>query len=169
MDPRVSDPSRPSTGDGERHWLARCRAGDPAAFQPLLRPHLPALLALAKRHCRDPHWAEDLVQETLVRAFRNLPGFRGDSALRPRSRAALGRIDPGWVGEVPDAQAEPEQAGSMDVLPNPVAQALQRRWAVLAAREALEHAKVAGTIEPERLALILGTNLEDRPDPLRPG
>jgi RNA polymerase sigma-70 factor (ECF subfamily) len=76
---------RPPTSqktDAERHWLARCQAGDPAAFQPLLRPHLAGLLALARRHCRDPHWAEDLVQETLVRAFRALPSFRGDSALR---------------------------------------------------------------------------------------
>ena len=82
MDPRVSDPLVSHPTEGERHWLARCQAGDQAAFQPLLRPHLGALLALAKRHCRDPHWAEDLVQETLVRAFRNLSGFRGDSALR---------------------------------------------------------------------------------------
>ncbi|MEO6597213.1 MAG: sigma-70 family RNA polymerase sigma factor [Planctomycetota bacterium] len=82
MDPRVGQRPRPSLTDGERHWLSRCQAGDSAAFQPLLRPHLPGLLALAKRHCRDPHWAEDLVQETLVRAFRGLPDFRGDSALR---------------------------------------------------------------------------------------
>jgi RNA polymerase sigma-70 factor (ECF subfamily) len=40
------------------------------------------MLALARRHCRDLHWAEDLVQETLVRAFRGLAAFRGDSALR---------------------------------------------------------------------------------------
>lgn len=82
MDSRVSNPSGPTGNDTERHLLARCRAGDAAAFQPLLRPHLAALLALAKRHCRDPHWAEDLVQETLVRAFRSLPAFRGDAALR---------------------------------------------------------------------------------------
>jgi RNA polymerase sigma-70 factor (ECF subfamily) len=81
MDPRLSVPERDRT-EGERHWLSRCRAGDQSAFQPLLRPHLAALLALAKRHCRDPHWAEDLVQETLVRAFRSLATFRGDAALR---------------------------------------------------------------------------------------
>lgn len=82
MDPRVSESPASQRTEGERHWLARCQAGDASAFQPLLRPHLPALLALAKRHCRDPHWAEDLVQETLVRAFRNLANFRGDAALR---------------------------------------------------------------------------------------
>lgn len=65
----------------ERQWLLRCQDGDRAAFHLLLRPHLPGLLALARRHCRDPHWAEDLVQETLVRAFRGIASFRGDSAL----------------------------------------------------------------------------------------
>jgi RNA polymerase sigma-70 factor (ECF subfamily) len=82
MDLRVSESGLPPSSDSERHLVARCQAGDASAFQPLLRPHLAALLALAKRHCRDPHWAEDLVQETLVRAFRNLAGFRGESALR---------------------------------------------------------------------------------------
>lgn len=83
MDPRVGERQRTTpSSDAERLWLSRCQAGDPAAFQPLVHPHLPGLLALARRQCRDPHWAEDLVQETLVRAFRALPGFRGESALR---------------------------------------------------------------------------------------
>jgi RNA polymerase sigma-70 factor (ECF subfamily) len=83
MDPRVGErPLPPEPSALEQHWLGRCQAGDGTAFQPLMRPHLAGLLALARRHCRDPHWAEDLVQETLVRAFRGLPGFRGDSALR---------------------------------------------------------------------------------------
>lgn len=83
MDPRVGDRPHPTEpNELERHWLGRCQAGDGSAFQPLMRPYLPSLLALARRHCRDPHWAEDLVQETLVRAFRGLPAFRGDAALR---------------------------------------------------------------------------------------
>src|SRR5260221_2922865 len=68
--------------EAERLWLAAFQAGDEAAFQPLVRPHLAALLSLARRHTTDSHWAEDLVQETLVRAYRGLPGFRGDAALR---------------------------------------------------------------------------------------
>jgi len=66
----------------EREWLQRCRQGDNQAFHLLLRPHLTGLLSLARRYCRDPHWAEDLVQETLVRAFKGLDSFRGDAALR---------------------------------------------------------------------------------------
>lgn len=83
MDPRLHQHSTTNgPNEAERHWLERCRQGDATAFQALLRPHLAGLLALARRHCRDPHWAEDLVQETLVRAFRALPAFRGESALR---------------------------------------------------------------------------------------
>jgi RNA polymerase sigma-70 factor (ECF subfamily) len=82
MQLRVSAPPDDGAVTAEQHLLARCRAGDASAFQPLLRPHLPALLGLARRHCRDAHAAEDLVQETLVRAFRNLTSFRGDAALR---------------------------------------------------------------------------------------
>ena len=41
-----------------------------------------SLMGLARRHCRDPHWAEDLIQETLLKAYKGLARFRGDSALR---------------------------------------------------------------------------------------
>ncbi|MCR9247242.1 MAG: RNA polymerase sigma factor [bacterium] len=68
--------------DRERELIERCKAGDNKAFHPLMKPYLAGLTALGRRHCRDPHWAEDLVQETLVRALRGLPGFRGDSSLR---------------------------------------------------------------------------------------
>ncbi|MCA8974578.1 MAG: hypothetical protein KDC98_07635, partial [Planctomycetes bacterium] len=66
----------------ESGLLARFRNGDESAFQALVKPSLPGLMALARRHCHDPHWAEDLVQETLVRALRGLAGFRGESSLR---------------------------------------------------------------------------------------
>jgi len=83
MDPRVGDPRRQQTAsEQEQRWLSAFHAGDTGAFQPLVRPHLTALVALARRHCRDPHWADDLVQETLVRAFRGLQAFRGEAALR---------------------------------------------------------------------------------------
>lgn len=83
MDARVGDERQPKpANESEQQWLQRFQQGDSFAFQPLVRPHLPALLALARRQCRDPHWADDLVQETLVRAFRALPSFRGEAALR---------------------------------------------------------------------------------------
>ncbi len=57
--------------------------GGEDAFRTLYRAHTPALYALALRLTgRDQHEAEDLVQETWVRATRKMSGFRGESALR---------------------------------------------------------------------------------------
>jgi RNA polymerase sigma-70 factor (ECF subfamily) len=53
------------------------------AFRTLYRAHTPALYALALRlAASDQHEAEDLVQETWVRATRKMSTFRGESALR---------------------------------------------------------------------------------------
>lgn len=57
--------------------------GGEDAFRTLYRAHTPALYALALRLAgSDHHEAEDLVQETWVRATRKMSTFRGESALR---------------------------------------------------------------------------------------
>src|SRR5258708_30596613 len=57
--------------------------GGEDAFRTLYRAHTPALYALALRLSgSDQNEAEDLVQETWVRATRNMSAFRGESALR---------------------------------------------------------------------------------------
>lgn len=57
----------------------RPRPTPPAAgsFDLFVGPHLPVLLRVAGSLCRNPHDAEDLVQDTLVRAFKGLDGFDG--------------------------------------------------------------------------------------------
>src|SRR5688572_1606441 len=52
----------------------------PDEFARLLRQHLPRLSRLAMRLCGDPHAAEDLVGETLLRAASHYSSFRGESA-----------------------------------------------------------------------------------------
>ena len=47
------------------------------SFDAFVGPHLPVLLRVAGSLCRNPHDAEDLVQDTLIRAFRGLDGFDG--------------------------------------------------------------------------------------------
>ncbi len=59
------------------------RARGEDAFRALYRAHTPALYALAMRLTGGDHIeAEDLVQESWVRAVRDLSSFRAQSALR---------------------------------------------------------------------------------------
>ncbi|MEM7202148.1 MAG: RNA polymerase sigma factor [Planctomycetota bacterium] len=73
---------RARCGPEELALLASFRGGDAEAFPALVRPHLGALQALARRLAGDRQWGEDLVQETLLRAYRALAAFRGDASVR---------------------------------------------------------------------------------------
>jgi RNA polymerase sigma-70 factor (ECF subfamily) len=61
--------------------LDRARGGDQAAFATLIRHYDPSLRSLAYRLLGDRDRTEDALQETYMKAFRALPGFRGDSKL----------------------------------------------------------------------------------------
>jgi RNA polymerase sigma-70 factor (ECF subfamily) len=52
---------------------------DRAAFDRLVVEHIPAALRLAIRLCGDPHVAEDIAQEALLRAAKGWKMFRGES------------------------------------------------------------------------------------------
>jgi len=62
--------------------LEAARAGDETAFASLVAPHRRELTALCYRMSGSIHDAEDLVQDVLVRAWKGLPGFAGESSLR---------------------------------------------------------------------------------------
>jgi RNA polymerase sigma-70 factor (ECF subfamily) len=63
----------------ETELLARARQGDHRAFADLLRRHDAGLRALAFRIVRDATLMDDALQEAYVKAYRALPGFRGDA------------------------------------------------------------------------------------------
>ncbi len=71
---RVEDPK-------ENELIARAQSGDRAAFAALVRAHQDEVYTLARRLVGDPHMAADVAQDTLVRAWRALPNFRGDARL----------------------------------------------------------------------------------------
>lgn len=58
----------------------RARQGDRHAFAELARASGPRLDATARLILRDPDLAQDAVQETLIRAWRSLPGLRDPAA-----------------------------------------------------------------------------------------
>ncbi len=76
--------------DAESVLLQSARVGDRAALERLLARHEPALYRLCRGILGHTQDAEDAVQETLLRALRALPRFRGDASLRTwLSRIAL--------------------------------------------------------------------------------
>lgn len=57
----------------------RVQSGERHAYDLLVRRHQYRIAALVRRHVRDPAEAEDVVQETFIRAWRALPQFRGEA------------------------------------------------------------------------------------------
>jgi RNA polymerase sigma-70 factor, ECF subfamily len=100
--------------------LAAARAGDGAAFQTLVEPHLRALHVHSYRMLGSYHDAEEAVQETLLRAWQGLAGYEGRAPLRHwlyrittttclkainrRARDPLtNTLDVAWLQPYPDA------------------------------------------------------------------
>jgi len=79
----MSNPNDPSQveSDRERELVSRAQQGDRAAFAALVRAHQDEVFTLARRLVGDPHMASDVAQESLIRAWRALPRFRGDAKL----------------------------------------------------------------------------------------
>lgn len=93
----VASTERMRNGLPDADLLASMRAGDPAAFALLMRNSNQRLFRLARGFLRDDAEAEEVVQDSYVRAFTHLESFRGGSSLatwlaRIVSNEALGRL-----------------------------------------------------------------------------
>jgi RNA polymerase sigma-70 factor (ECF subfamily) len=64
----------------ETQLIARVRAGDSAAERALYDAHVDRVYRLAFRLAGDDELARDFTQETFIRAFDKLEGFRGEAA-----------------------------------------------------------------------------------------
>ncbi|MBV6497436.1 MAG: sigma-70 family RNA polymerase sigma factor [Acidobacteria bacterium ACB1] len=66
----------------ENGFVDKLKAGDAAAFDTLVERFSGSIFAVALRISADREEAEDLTQETFLRAFRSIGGFRGDASLK---------------------------------------------------------------------------------------
>jgi RNA polymerase sigma-70 factor, ECF subfamily len=64
----------------QRALVERARRGDASAHRALYDTHVEQIYRLAFRLTGAEHLARDVTQDTFVRAFNSLDGFRGDSA-----------------------------------------------------------------------------------------
>ena len=111
--PKPSDSSPPVRAEVDNE-------ADPEDLHKLVVEHGDAIYRLALSVVRDTSLAEDIAQETLVKAWLALPSFRGESSLRSwvlriahntaistlRSRKAV-VVDP---IEMPEAETRPERS-----------------------------------------------------------
>ena len=80
----------------ERNLVERAKSGDQSAFRAIMEQNNQRLYRVARAVMKDDTEAEDVVQETYLRAFFNLSKFRGESSLttwltRIALNEALGR------------------------------------------------------------------------------
>jgi RNA polymerase sigma-70 factor (ECF subfamily) len=80
---RSTSPSEPhaASASEERALLTRLRGGDNAAFEELVRTHMPRMLAVARRFMHDETDAQDAVQDAFLSAFKAIGSFEGGSSL----------------------------------------------------------------------------------------
>ncbi|MCW5576921.1 MAG: RNA polymerase sigma factor RpoE, partial [Burkholderiales bacterium] len=64
----------------DQQLVERVQRGDKRAFDLLVSKYQRKLGRLLSRFIRDPSEVEDVTQEAFIKAYRALPGFRGDSA-----------------------------------------------------------------------------------------
>jgi len=81
----------------EQQLVLRCKNGDHTAYEKLYRANIGKVYALCLRMCGQKELAEDLAQESFIRAWQKLDSFRGDSAFsswlyRLTSNVVIGQL-----------------------------------------------------------------------------
>jgi RNA polymerase sigma-70 factor (ECF subfamily) len=157
--------------------IERCRAGDVAAFEPLVEKYRQRVWRLAYNFLRDQEEAWDVAQEAFIRAYQALPSFRGQSAFytwlyrivmniaadRARSRSARGRAfgtervpEEEWDRVLPDqnpGDEAPDAAALRREQRRTIQQALDRlpehhrTIVMLSDLEGLSYREIADTLE----------------------
>jgi RNA polymerase sigma-70 factor (ECF subfamily) len=149
----------PSPSPPDEPLASRAAAGDPSAFDELVRRHQSGLLNFCYRMLGDPDDAADAAQQSFVQAYLHLPRARLDLPFRPwlyriarnqcldrlRARRALSLPDPteddggeSPAGQLPDPTPLPDELAERRDLQRLLADAIgclpERYRAVVALR-----------------------------------
>ncbi len=140
----------------DQDLVRRSQRGDQEAFGVLYDRHERAVYRYAYHMLGDPDEADDIKQETFVKAYRTLPGFRGDCSLltwllkvagnlcRDRAKSRSRRSE---VGLAPELEATLYDKGSYGADP---ANELERKHTTETVHRVLK-----GLPEPQRELIIL--------------
>ncbi|TCO77722.1 RNA polymerase sigma factor RpoE [Chromatocurvus halotolerans] len=113
----------------DKQLVARVQKGDNRAFDLLVLKYQHKILGLISRYIQDSDEMQDVAQEAFIKAYRALPGFRGDSAFytwlyriaintAKNHIVARSRRPPGSDVEVEDAEYY-DGGGALRDLENP--------------------------------------------------
>jgi RNA polymerase sigma-70 factor (ECF subfamily) len=150
----------------ERDWpgdemaLGRFLAGDVLGFEQIVRHYSAMVFSLAARIV-GPSEAEDVVQETFLRAYHGLGKFRGDSSLKTwlyaialnRSRARMSTLGRLRAMFTPGRSREDDPFASLDEAADPALSPEDN--AVLKERRARLRAAIHALPEEFRAAVLL--------------
>ena len=63
----------------EKKLIQKAKAGDNKAFEELIEEHFKKIYNIAYRMTGNPDDASDMTQEVMIKLFRNIGSFKGDS------------------------------------------------------------------------------------------
>jgi RNA polymerase sigma-70 factor (ECF subfamily) len=65
---------------GDEHWIEQYRLGNQDSLDVLYKRYFKKVYYTCMSMCKDPDQAYDLAQDALLKAFENLPSFKGHSS-----------------------------------------------------------------------------------------
>ena len=146
-----------SAAVSEGELIRRAKARDEQAVRAILQANNRRLFRIARGILRNDAEAEDVVQETYVRALTHLEGFRGESSLstwlsRIAMNEAIGRLRGKRLSL--DLDSLPEGRGEAEIIPFPAASSdPEKSMAQRQIQEVVERA-IDQLPEPFRLVFI---------------
>jgi len=148
--------SNPPAGDTlDKELVARVQQGDKKAFDLLVRRYQLKVLQLVGRYVRDPGESQDVAQEAFIKAYRALPGFRGDSAFFTwLYRIAINTAK----NHLQSRNRMPASEGDIDI---------EDAEQLESAPRLKDYETPERLLLTEELGIVIGTAIEDLPEELR--